>query len=47
MNEWQAKRDGEVIAHGSMATLPDAAQRRSLAAAGYKIYVDGKLYRRA
>lgn len=42
---WEVRRDGVVIAHGSKATMPSKDMRKELRTAGYKIYVDGKLYR--
>lgn len=43
--KWEVRKGGQAYAGGPMETLPDAQQRRSMRAAGYKIYVDGKPYR--
>ena len=42
---WEVKRDGKVIGHGSKLTMPGKELRKDLRAAGYKIYVEGKLFR--
>jgi hypothetical protein len=43
--DWEVRRDGQVIACGSNATIPDKDMRKQLRLDGYKIYVDRKLYR--
>ena len=42
---WQVKRDGVVIAHGPKDTFPSAEERTVIRSGGYKIYVDGKIYK--
>lgn len=42
---WEVRKDGQAYAGGPMETMPSAEQRRSMRAAGYQTYVDGKLYR--
>lgn len=42
---WEVKRGGVVIGHGSKLTMPSKDLRKELRAAGYKIYVEGKLMR--
>ena len=42
---WEVRRDGVTIAHGSKATMPSKDLRKELRTAGYKIYVDGKIFR--
>ena len=42
---WEAKRDGERIAHGPKETMPSADERKRLRSGGLKIYVEGKLFR--
>lgn len=44
-DRWEVRKDNRTFASGSMATLPDAGQRKSMREAGYQIYVDGKPYR--
>ena len=44
--EWEVKRDGRVIAHGPMSTMLSEDKIRDLIAAGYKVYVDGKIYKK-
>lgn len=44
-DKWEVRKDGKAYAGGPMATMPDARQRSSMRAAGYQIYVDGKLHR--
>ena len=44
-SRWTVKKDNKPIASGSMATMyPDDIVSK-LIAAGYKVYIDGKLYR--
>lgn len=45
MNRWQVRKDGKPYAGGTMETMPDDATVRQMVASGYKVYVDGKLYR--
>jgi len=42
---FEVKKDGKVMQYGPLLCLPDAERRRQLRAAGYKIYVDGRLYK--
>jgi hypothetical protein len=44
---WEVKRDGQTKAHGPEESFPDGDTAASLLKAGYKIYVDGKAYKRA
>lgn len=45
MTKWEIKRDNETLSWGPEATFPDAKARKMFRADGYKIYVDGKLYK--
>lgn len=45
MKKWEVRRDNEVIAWGPADTMPTPAERKRFRADGYKIYVDGKLYK--
>ena len=42
---WEARREGERIAHGPKEPTPSAEERKRLRSGGLKIYVVGKLYR--
>lgn len=42
---WEVRKDGQAYAGGPMETMPSAEQRRSMRAAGYQIYVDGRIQR--
>ena len=42
---WEARRDGERIAHGPKKTMPSAEERKLIRLGGMKLYVEGKLYR--
>ena len=45
MEKWVVIKDGEVKCYGtSQQTFPSADIIKTLQVAGYKIYVDGKLY---
>lgn len=44
-SRWTVKKDGKAVCSGPMDTLPPAEQIRSMAEAGYKTYVDGKIYK--
>ena len=44
---WEVRRGPDRLAHGPKSTMPDANQRKSLREGGYKIYVEGKLFREA
>jgi hypothetical protein len=45
MEQWQVIKDGETKCHGtSEKTFPSDNAIATLRAAGYKIYVDGKLH---
>lgn len=46
MTEWEVKKDGRVVAHGPMTTIPAPDRIKELTAAGYKVYVDGKLHKK-
>jgi hypothetical protein len=43
--EWEVRRNGVVVCHGSDKTMPDKEQRQKLRKDGHKIYVGGKPYR--
>ena len=43
---WEVKLDGRTVAHGPDESFPDNDTAASLLKAGYKIYVDGKAYKR-
>lgn len=43
---WEVRKNGNVFAHGPVETMPPPEQRRQMRAAGYEIYLDGKLYRK-
>ena len=44
-SRWTVKKDGKPVASGPMVTMyPDDIVRK-MAAAGYKTYIDGKLYK--
>ena len=46
MEKWVVIKDGEVKCYGtSQKTFPSEDIIKTLRAAGYKIYVDGKLYK--
>lgn len=45
MNTWEIRRDNVVLAHGPAETFPDARARKMFRNDGYKIFVDGKLYK--
>lgn len=45
MKTWEIRREGDVVALGPAETMPNAAERKRFRADGYKIYVDGKLYK--
>ena len=47
MSGWEVRRDGVTIACGSSKTFPGVIDRKILKDAGYKIYVDGKLFKEA
>lgn len=42
--EWEVKKDGEVYEHGYEDTMLSAQDRKNRRAAGYEIYLNGKLY---
>lgn len=42
---WQVKKDGVLMASGPMSTMYPDAVVRSMIRAGYKVYVDGKIYK--
>lgn len=42
---WEVRRDGVALCSGSMATMPDSLQRKSMREGGCKIYVDGKIFK--
>ena len=41
---WEVRKDGQAYAGGPMETMPSAEQRRSMRAAGYRIYVNGRVH---
>lgn len=45
MKELEVRRDGATVCHGSEKTMPSREMCKMLRKDGYKIYVDGKLYR--
>lgn len=46
MTKWEIKRDNETLSWGtSEASFPNAKERKMFRTDGYKIYVDGKLYK--
>ena len=46
MNKWEVKKDGETKCHGdSLQTFPKDDVLATLCSCGYKIYIDGKLYK--
>ena len=46
MIKWEVRRDNETLSWGtSEASFPDAKARKMFRSDGYKIYVDGKLYK--
>ena len=47
MTQWEVRREGVTIACGSSKTFPTSIERKILKDAGYKIYVDGKLFKEA
>lgn len=42
---WEVKKDGKTVASGPMSTMYSDAVVREMTAAGYKVYVGGKLYK--
>lgn len=42
---WQVKKNGIVYAYGPEATFPCAAERKSLRSAGYRIYLNEKIFK--
>lgn len=46
MSKFEVKKDGRVMQQGDISQLPDAETRKQMRDAGYKIYVDGKVYRK-
>lgn len=46
MAKWEVKKDGETKCYGdSLESLPTADVLANLRGCGYKIFVDGKLYK--
>lgn len=46
MASWEVKKDGETKCYGdTIKSMPDDRMISILRAGGYKIYVDGKLYK--
>ena len=45
--KWEVKLSGRTMGTGTAETFPDAETRKSMEKNGYKIYVDGKVYREA
>ena len=47
MPKWEVKKDGETKCYGdTLQSLPDDSVLASLHAGGYKVYIDGKLYKK-
>jgi hypothetical protein len=44
-SRWVVKKDGKPMASGTMDTIAPDDMVRQMYAAGYKTYIDGKLYR--
>lgn len=44
-NRWEVRKDGKPVASGPVDTMYPDELVRQMAAAGYKTYVDGKLYK--
>ena len=44
-SRWVVKKDGKPMASGPMDTIAPDDMVRQMYAAGYKTYIDGKLYR--
>lgn len=42
---WEVKKDGNRVAYGPKETLPPKSQRQAMRRDGYRIYVDGKIYK--
>jgi len=42
---WQIRRDRTVLCHGPRETMPTPEEIRRFKADGYRVYVDGKLYK--
>lgn len=42
---WQVKRGTDVLCHGSRETFPDPAMRKTLKRDGYRLDVEGKLWK--
>lgn len=42
---WQVKRGLNCLCHGPMETFPGAGERKRLMADGYRLTVDGKLWK--
>ena len=46
MPKWEVKKDGEAKCYGdSLQTLPSDDVLKTLQDCGYKIYIDGRLYK--
>lgn len=46
MSRFEVRKDGKTMQQGDESQLPDAEVRKQMRNAGYKIYVDGKVYRK-
>ena len=44
-SRWVVKKDGKPVAGGPISTIAPDAMVRQMYDAGYKTYIDGKLYR--
>lgn len=44
---WQVKKNGITVAHGPESTFPNAAERKQLRSAGYRIYKNDKIFKEA
>lgn len=42
---WEVRRDGVPLARGPKSTFPNAEERKSPRSGGFKIYVEGKIFR--
>lgn len=45
MKTWEVRRDGVTLAWGPEETFPSPKERKVFRSHGYKIFVDGKLYK--
>lgn len=45
MSRFEVRKDNRVYQSGPFSQIPPAGIRKQMRAAGYKIYVDGRLYK--